>query len=63
MLAPQPKPIPTDPLGKLQYGNERFVKDALLPPKVDEMTRYTLETEGSASVRGGRLLFRFARAA
>lgn len=46
MLAPQPKPIPTDPLGKLQYGNERFVKDALLPPKVDEMTRYTLETEG-----------------
>lgn len=46
MLAPQPKPIPTEPLGKLQYGNELFAKGKLLPPKVDEMTRYKLETEG-----------------
>ncbi len=46
MLAPQPKPIPAEPLGKLQYGNELFAKGKLLPPPVDEMTRYTLETEG-----------------
>ncbi|BCW95188.1 MAG: carbonic anhydrase [Fimbriimonadales bacterium] len=45
-FAPKPKPIPAEPLGKLQYGNEQFVKGALTPPKVDEMTRYTLETEG-----------------
>jgi len=48
MLAPTPKPIPSDPLGKLKYGNEQFAKGALLPPKVDEMTRYTLETEGQS---------------
>lgn len=46
MLAPQPKPIPTEPLGKLQYGNELFAKGKLLSPPVDEMTRYKLETEG-----------------
>ncbi len=46
MLAPPPKPIPTDPLGKLQYGNELFAKGKLLLPPVDEMTRYTLATEG-----------------
>lgn len=46
MLAPTPKPIPSDPLGKLKYGNEQFAKGALQTPKVDEMTRYTLETEG-----------------
>ncbi|MFN7017043.1 MAG: carbonic anhydrase [Fimbriimonadales bacterium] len=46
MLAPPPKPIPTDPLGKLQYGNELFAKGKLLPPPVDEMTRYTQATEG-----------------
>ncbi|MFN3691013.1 MAG: carbonic anhydrase [Fimbriimonadales bacterium] len=45
-LAPQPKPIPADPLGKLQYGNELFAQGKLLPLAVDEMTRYTLETEG-----------------
>ncbi|WP_448377702.1 carbonic anhydrase, partial [Fervidobacterium sp.] len=39
-------PIPSDPLGKLKYGNEQFAKGALQTPKVDEMTRYTLETEG-----------------
>jgi len=46
MLAPTPKPIPSDPLGKLKFGNEQFAKGALQTPKVDEMTRYTLETEG-----------------
>lgn len=46
MLAPQPKPTPDEPLGKLQYGNELFVKGTLLPPKVDEMTRHKLESEG-----------------
>jgi carbonic anhydrase len=46
MLAPTPKPIPSDPLGKLKYGNEQFAEGALQTPKVDEMTRYTLETEG-----------------
>lgn len=46
MLAPTPKPIPSDPLGKLKHGNEQFAKGALQTPKVDEMTRYTLETEG-----------------
>jgi carbonic anhydrase len=45
-FAPKPKPIPTEPLGKLRYGNELFVKGALRPPKADEMTRYKLETEG-----------------
>jgi hypothetical protein len=45
-LAPKPKPIPAEPFGKLQYGNELFAKGKLLPPKVDEMTRYQLETEG-----------------
>ncbi len=45
-FAPKPKPIPAEPLGKLQYGNELFVKGKWTPPKVDEMTRYTLETEG-----------------
>lgn len=46
MLAPQPKPIPADPLGKLQYGNELFAKGTLLSQKVDELTRYQLESEG-----------------
>ena len=46
LLAPQPKPIPADPLGKLQYGNERFAKGQLAVPKVDENTRYRLEMEG-----------------
>jgi carbonic anhydrase len=46
MLAPKPKPIPTEPLGRLQYGNELFAKGVLQTPKVDEMTRYQLETEG-----------------
>lgn len=46
MLALQPKPIPDEPMGKLQYGNELFVKGTLLPPKVDEMTRHKLESEG-----------------
>ena len=46
MLAPTPKPIPSDPLGKLKFGNEQFAKGALQTPKVDEMIRYTLETEG-----------------
>jgi len=45
-LAPKPKPIPAEPLGKLQYGNELFAKGKLMPPKVDEMTRYQLETDG-----------------
>jgi carbonic anhydrase len=45
-LAPKPKPIPAEPFGKLQYGNELFAKGKLLPPKVDEMTRYQLEAEG-----------------
>ena len=45
-LAPKPKPVPTEPLGKLQYGNELFAKGTLRPPKVDEMTRYKLEAEG-----------------
>lgn len=46
MLAPKPKPIPAEPLGKLKYGNELFAKGALASPKVDELTRYQLETEG-----------------
>jgi carbonic anhydrase len=46
MLAPKPKPIPTEPLGRLQYGNELFAKGVLQTPKVDEMTRNQLETEG-----------------
>ncbi|OYT75653.1 MAG: carbonic anhydrase [Armatimonadetes bacterium JP3_11] len=46
MLAPQPKPIPTEPLGRLQYGNDLFAQGKLLPQPVDEMTRYKLETEG-----------------
>jgi len=45
-LAPKPNPIPAEPFDKLQYGNELFAKGKLLPPKVDEMTRYQLETEG-----------------
>jgi len=46
MLAPKLKPIPAEPLGRLQYGNEQFAKGTVLPPKADEMTRYQLETEG-----------------
>lgn len=46
MLAPQADPIPTEPLGKLQYGNALFAKGKLITPPVDEMTRYKLETEG-----------------
>lgn len=46
MLAPQPKPIPTEPLGRLQYGNDLFAQGKLLPQPADEMTRYKLETEG-----------------
>ncbi|MCS6919888.1 MAG: carbonic anhydrase [Fimbriimonadales bacterium] len=46
MLAPQPKPIPAEPLGRLKYGNELFAKGVFQSPKVDEMTRYKLETEG-----------------
>ena len=46
MLAPKPKPIPTEPLGRLQYGNELFAKGVLQTPKADEMTRYQLETDG-----------------
>jgi hypothetical protein len=32
MLAPKPKPIPTEPLGRLQYGNELFAKGVLQTP-------------------------------
>ncbi|GIV11348.1 MAG: hypothetical protein KatS3mg020_0839 [Fimbriimonadales bacterium] len=46
MLAPPADPIPTDPLGKLKYGNALFAKGKLATPPVDEMTRYQLETEG-----------------
>jgi carbonic anhydrase len=46
MLAPTPKPIPSDPLGKLKFGNEQFAKGTVTTPKADEMTRYQLETEG-----------------
>lgn len=46
MLAPKPKPIPPEPLDRLKYGNELFVKGKLLPQAVDEMTRYRLDTEG-----------------
>ncbi len=50
MLAPKPKPIPAEPLGRLKYGNEMFAKGKLLPPAVDEMTRYKLATEGQKPV-------------
>ncbi|MFN4033196.1 MAG: carbonic anhydrase [Fimbriimonadales bacterium] len=46
MLAPKPDPIPTDPQGKLQYGNKLFANGKLALPPVDEMTRYQLQTEG-----------------
>jgi carbonic anhydrase len=46
MLAPKPKHVPTEPLEKLQYGNELFAKGELVPPKVDETTRRKLEAEG-----------------
>ncbi|MCS7300053.1 MAG: hypothetical protein NZ556_00660 [Fimbriimonadales bacterium] len=46
MLAPKPKPIPPEPVGRLKYGNELFAKGKLLPQAVDEMTRYQLATEG-----------------
>lgn len=45
LLAPKPKPMPSEPLGKLKYGNELFAKGNYLPPKVDELTRYKLATE------------------
>ncbi len=47
-MAPQPDPPPKTPFGKLQRGNEHFVKGKLTHPNQDPETRQKLAYEGQS---------------